>query len=54
MRGYLAERGLGEEIAREFRLGLSPGQGLAEKAKERGFSLDELKSAGLATTRGTD
>jgi DNA primase len=54
VREYLAERGLGEEVAREFRLGLSPGRGLAEKAKERGFTLDELKSAGLVTTRGTD
>jgi DNA primase len=54
VREYLAERGLGEEIAREFRLGLSPGRGLAEKAKERGFTIDELKSAGLVTTRGTD
>jgi DNA primase len=54
VREYLAERGLGEEIAKEFRLGLSPGRGLAEKAKERGFTLDDLKSAGLVTTRGTD
>ena len=54
VREYLVERGLGEEIAREFRLGLAPGKGLADKAKERGFSLDELKSAGLVTTRGTD
>jgi DNA primase len=54
VRDYLAERGLGEEIAKEFRLGLSPGRGLAEKAKERGFTLDDLKSAGLVTTRGTD
>ena len=54
VREYLAERGLGEDIAKEFRLGLSPGRGLAEKAKERGFTLDELKSAGLVTTRGTD
>ena len=54
VREYLAGRGLGEEIAKEFRLGLSPGKGLAEKAKERGFTLDELKSAGLVTTRGTD
>jgi DNA primase len=54
VREYLAQRGLGEEIAKEFRLGLSPGRGLAEKAKERGFTLDELKSAGLVTTRGTD
>ena len=54
VREYLAGRGLGEEIAKEFRLGLSPGRGLAEKAKERGFTLDDLKSAGLVTTRGTD
>ncbi len=54
VREYLAERDLGEEIAKEFRLGLSPGRGLAEKAKERGFTLDELKAAGLVSTRGTD
>ncbi len=54
VREYLAGRGLGEEIAKEFRLGLSPGRGLTEKAKERGFRLDELKSAGLVTTRGSD
>ncbi len=54
VREYLAGRGLGEDVAKEFRLGLSPGKGLAEKAKERGFTLDELKSAGLATTRGSD
>jgi DNA primase len=54
VREYLAGRGLGEEIAKEFRLGLSPGRGLAEKAKERGFTLDELKAAGLVTTRGLD
>ena len=54
VRAYLTQRGLREETAREFRLGLSLGRGLAEKARERGFSLDELKSAGLATTRGTD
>jgi DNA primase len=54
VREYLAGRGLGEEIAKEFRLGLAPGRGLAEKARERGFTLDELKSAGLVTTRGTD
>ena len=54
VREYLAGRGLGEEIAKEFRLGLSPGKGLAAKAKGRDFTLDELKSAGLVTTRGTD
>jgi DNA primase len=54
VRAYLEERGLGRAVATEFRLGLSPGRGLAEKAQERGFTLDELKSAGLVTTRGSD
>jgi DNA primase len=54
VRAYLAERGLGEEIAREFRLGLSPGQGLAAKAQERGFGKDELRAAGLTNARGND
>ena len=54
VREYLAGRGLGDAIAKEFRLGLSPGRGLADKARERGFTLDELKSGGLVTTRGTD
>ena len=54
VREYLAGRGLGEEISREFRLGLSPGRGLAQKAKEKGFTLDELRGAGLATVRGGD
>jgi DNA primase len=54
VREYLAGRGLGEDVTKEFRLGLAPGKGLADKAKDRGFTLDELKSAGLVTTRGTD
>jgi DNA primase len=54
VREYLAGRGLGEEISREFRLGLSPGGGLPAKAKEKGFTLDELRGAGLATVRGGD
>ena len=54
VRAYLAERGLGEAVTREFRLGLSPGQGLAEKAREKGFNADELRSAGLTTVRGGD
>ena len=54
VRTYLAERGLGENVAREFRLGLSPGSGLAEKAAEKGFGRDELRAAGLATVRGGD
>lgn len=54
VREYLASRGLGEAVCREFRLGLSPGSGLAEKAREKGFALDELTAAGLATVRGSD
>jgi len=54
VRAYLAERGLGEDVTREFRLGLSPGRGLVEKAAERGFTTDELRGAGLATVRGSD
>ena len=53
-REYLAGRGLEEAIAREFRLGLAPGHGLAEKARERGFTPDELRAAGLVTARGGD
>jgi DNA primase len=52
---YLASRGLGEAIAREFRLGLSPAGGtLARKAREKGFTADELRAGGLVTRRGTD
>ncbi len=54
VREYLASRGLGEEVAKEFRLGLSPGRGLSEKAREKGFSTDELRAAGLTTVRGGD
>ncbi len=54
VRAYLASRGLGEEVAREFRLGLSPGQGLAAKAKEKGFTTEELRAAGLTNQRGND
>jgi DNA primase len=54
VRAYLASRGLGEEVAKEFRLGLSPGQGLAAKAREKGFTSDELRAAGLTNQRGND
>jgi DNA primase len=54
VRAYLEERGLGEAIAKEFRLGLAPGRGLAEKAREKGFGIDEIRAAGLATVRGGD
>jgi DNA primase len=54
VRTYLAGRGLGEPVCREFRLGLSPGAGLAPKAQERGFTADELRAAGLTNARGSD
>jgi DNA primase len=54
VREYLSGRGLENEVAREFRLGLSRGTGLVAKARERGFTLDELRAAGLANRRGGD
>jgi DNA primase len=54
-REYLAERGLGEAVCREYRLGLSPGGAvLAQKARAKGFSPDELVAAGLVNRRGND
>src|SRR5919198_1251425 len=54
-RDYLASRGLGEEICREFRLGLPPGgPALTRGALAEGFPRDELAGAGLTTRRGND
>jgi DNA primase len=54
-REYLASRSLDEATCREFRLGLSPrGATLVRKAREKGFTTDELQAAGLVTRRGTD
>jgi DNA primase len=54
-RAYLASRGLGEEICREYRLGLAPrGSTLARKATERGFTRQELADGGLVNRRGSD
>jgi DNA primase len=54
-REYLGQRGLGEEVCREYRLGLAPGgQTLARKAREKGFSTEELRAAGLVNRRGND
>ena len=54
-RDYLASRGLGEEICREFRLGLAPGgPALTRGAVEQGYSRDELAGAGLTNRRGND
>jgi DNA primase len=54
-RDYLKGRGLGEEIARDFRLGLAPGgNSLARKALAKGFTRDELQAAGLMRANGGD
>ena len=54
-RRYLAERQLGEEVCRRFRLGFSPGGDvLARKARGRGYSPEELVAAGLVNRRGND
>jgi DNA primase len=55
VRAYLAERGLGEQVCRDFRLGLSPGGTvLAGKARGKGFAPEELAAAGLVNRRGND
>jgi DNA primase len=54
-REYLAGRGLGEDVCREYRLGLAPGgRTLTRKAREKGFTPAELAAAGLANRRGND
>ena len=55
VRAYLTERGLGEEVCRRFQLGLSPGGAtLAQKARAKGFTEEELRAAGLVNRRGSD
>jgi DNA primase len=54
-REYLASRGLGEEVCREFRLGYAPGAArLASRAAMEGYARDELLDVGLANRRGND
>ena len=54
-RDYLAGRGLGEDVCREYRLGLAlGGTTLTRKALGRGFTREELASAGLMNKRGND
>jgi len=54
-REYLASRGLGEEICREFRLGYAPGGAtLARRAADEGYTQEELLAVGLANRRGND
>ncbi len=54
-RDYLKGRGLGEQVARDFRLGLAlAGSALSRKALEKGFTREELVAAGLVRARGDD
>jgi DNA primase len=54
-RDYLAGRGLGEDVCREYRLGLAlGGTTLVRKAIGNGYTRDELRAAGLVNTRGND
>src|SRR6478672_549185 len=55
VRAYLESRGLGEEVCRDYRLGLAARGGtLAGKAGEKGFTQQELTGAGLVNRRGND
>ena len=55
VRAYLESRGLREEVCRDYRLGLAPGGAtLARKAREKGFTAQELAAAGLVNRRGND
>ena len=49
-RDYLGQRGLGEEVLREFRIGFAPAawDRIAQGAQRDGFGADELIAAGLA------
>src|SRR4051812_19624019 len=54
-REYLASRGLGEKVCREFRIGYAPGGGqLTGRARQEGYSQEELLAVGLANRRGND
>jgi DNA primase len=54
-REYLASRGLGEEVCREFRLGYAPGGArLASRALQEGYTQEELREVGLANRRAND
>ena len=54
-RAYLASRGLGEEVCRQFRLGFAPGGALlARRALQEGYEREDLLAAGLGNRRGND
>jgi DNA primase len=54
-REYLASRGLGKEVCREFRLGYAPGGAqLTARARQEDYTQEELLAVGLANRRGND
>ncbi len=54
-REYLASRGLGEEVCRQFRLGYAPGgPTLVRRALQEGYTRDDLLAGGLVNRRGND
>lgn len=54
-REYLASRGVTQETARAFRLGYAlDGDVLTKKAKERGFTHEELDATGLLSSTGRE
>jgi DNA primase len=54
-RVYLASRGLGEEVCRQFRLGYAPGgPTLTRRALQEGYTRDDLLAGGLVNRSGND
>jgi DNA primase len=55
VRKYLASRGLGEDVCRQFRLGYAPGgPTLTRRALQEGYTQEETLAAGLSNRRGND
>jgi DNA primase len=54
-REYLASRGLGKEVCRQFRLGYAPGgPTLTRRALQEGYTREDLLAGGLVNRRGND
>jgi DNA primase len=54
-REYLASRGLGEEVCRQFRLGYAPGgPTLTRRALQEGYTQEDMLAGGLINRRGND
>jgi DNA primase len=54
-RDYLASRGLGDDVCRQFRLGYAPGgPTLTRRAIQDGYTQEDLLAGGLVNRRGND